>query len=211
MAKKKDNWKKIFGIIFILFFSIFSVFGIMIVFLKTDMPLTVVSSESMVPTYNPGDLLIIEYADEGEIMPSDVIVFWPITWEPWRSQFPMVPVVHRVISLSRDNDTCYPGTWYVTKGDFLQIADLLPFSDPVLTTDPAIPHLCVIGKVVNRIPYLGLPKLWMDSIGGNVMIYLILILLVVLLIYTFLSKEDKTDEDEKQDKTEKENIKEKVA
>ena len=176
----------------------------MIIFLRTDMPLTVVASESMVPTYNPGDLLVIEYADEGEIMPYDVIVFWPITWDVWRSQFPMVPVVHRVIEISRDgNHSYYPGTWYTTKGDLLQLTDFLPFSDPVLTTDPEIPHPCVIGKVVERIPFLGLPKLWIDSIGGNIMIYMILILLIVILIYSFISKDDETDEKDEQHTNEK--------
>ncbi|MHA1298626.1 MAG: hypothetical protein ACTSO9_04185 [Candidatus Helarchaeota archaeon] len=189
MDKKKDNWKKILGVIFLIFLCIFSVFGIMIIFLKTDMPLTMVSSESMVPTYYPGDLLIIEYADEGEIMPLDVIVFWPLTWGVERTHVPIVPVVHRVINISRDGDKpYYKGTWYQTKGD------LFPYTYPFI--DPETPHCCVIGKVVGRIPYLGLPKLWMDQLGGNVLIYMIIILLVVLLIYSLSMKEEEETEEE---------------
>ena len=195
MDKKKENWKKILVILFLIFLSIFSVFGILIIFSKTDMPLTVVSSESMIPNYYPGDLLLIEHVNEGEIMPFDTIVFWPLTWGPERTMLPLVPIVHRVINISRDtNYPYYKGTWYQTKGDLFNLFDLV--QNTTLYTDPFIPHFCVIGKVVGRIPLLGIPKLWLDEIGGNIIIYMILLILIVLLIYSFLPKQE--NENEKQ-------------
>ncbi len=197
MDKKKENnnWKKIIVILFLIFICIFSVFGILILFLKTEMPLTVVSSDSMIPNYFPGDLLLIEQVDEGEIMPSDIIVFWPLTWKPERSFIPMVPIVHRVINISREgNFPYYKGTWYETKGDLFSLIDF--FQDTNLYSDPFIPHFCVIGKVVGRIPLLGLPKLWLDQIGGNLLIYMILLILIVLLIYSFLPKKENEKEQE---------------
>lgn len=183
MGKKKDSRKKIIGFLFLIFFCVFSIFGILIIFLKTDMPLTVVSSESMIPTYYPGDLLIIKHVDEGEILPLDVIVFWPITWGLERTPIPMVPIVHRVINLTRDsNNSFYKGTMYQTKGD------LFPYIYPYI--DPEIPHFCVIGKVIGRIPYMGLPKLWIDALGGNLIIYMILIILIILFIYSLLQKKE---------------------
>jgi len=187
LDKKRDNWKKVFGIIFLIFLCIFSVFGIIILFLETDMPLTVVSSESMIPTYYPGDLLIVKHVDEGEIMPLDVIVFWPLTWGIERTHIPIVPIVHRVINITRDSDKpYYKGTWYQTKGD------LFPFTYPFI--DPETPQICVIGKVVGRIPYLGLPKLWLDQIGGNLIIYMSIALLVIILMYTLLNKDEEGED-----------------
>ena len=153
MEKKKDNWKTIVGILILIFVCIFSVFGILVLFLKTDMPLTVVSSESMIPNYYPGDLLVVEQVQEGEIMPYDLIVFWPITWGPERTMIPMVPIVHRVIDIDRSsNYSYYKGTWYQTKGDFFNLLDI--FQNTSLFDDPLIPHFCVVGKVVGRIPLL---------------------------------------------------------
>lgn len=187
MSKKKENKKKIIGILFLIFFCIFSIFGILVLFLKTNMPLTVVSSESMIPTFYPGDLLIIKHADENEILPLDIIVFWPISWGLERTPIPIVPIVHRVINITRDfNNSIYKGTWYQTKGD------LFPFTSPFI--DPETPYFCVIGKVVGRIPYLGFPKLWIDTIGGNVIIYMILIILMALFIYSLLPKKENRKE-----------------
>ncbi|NVM04542.1 MAG: hypothetical protein HWN67_19625 [Candidatus Helarchaeota archaeon] len=192
--KEKDNWKKIVVILFLIFICIFSIFGILILFLKNEMPLTVVSSESMTPIYFPGDLLLVEQVDEGEIMPFDIIVFWPLTWGLNRTILPFVPIVHRVINITREaNFPYYKGTWYRTKGDLFSIIDSI--QKTTLYNDPFIPHFCVIGKVVGRIPLLGLPKLWLDQIGGNLLIYMILLILIVLLVYSFLPKKENENEE----------------
>lgn len=70
--------------------------------LSTDMPIVAVESNSMVPTFYRGDILVLQGVPAGSLEVGDVIVFSPPSHE--------VPVVHRIIDINPD------GT-FQTQGD----------------------------------------------------------------------------------------------
>jgi signal peptidase len=114
--------------------------------LSTDMPIVAVESNSMVPTFYKGDILILQGVRPQQISVGDIIVFSP----PGRD----TPVVHRVIQLNKD------GT-FQTKGD--ANAGQLPFETSI---QPGQIH----GKEVFIIPYVGWIKLGItDYIIPNIL------------------------------------------
>ncbi len=70
--------------------------------LSTDMPIVAVESDSMVPTFYKGDILILQGVPAGQLNVDDVIVFSPPNQD--------TPIVHRIIQINPD------GT-FQTKGD----------------------------------------------------------------------------------------------
>ncbi len=103
--------------------------------LGTDLPIVAVESNSMVPAFAKGDILLLRGAQPEEIAVGEVIVFSP----PQQS----TPVVHRVVALNPD------GT-YQTKGD--ANARQLPYE-----TD--IQYNQVHGRMLFIVPLLGWVKL----------------------------------------------------
>jgi len=108
--------------------------------LNSEEPLTVVMSESMVPTINVGDILIVRGVPPEEVEIGDIIVFTP----PW---FSGESIVHRVIDKFEINGTLF----FVTKGDNNPVADL-PTNSSYL-----------VGVVIAIIPKLGLITLFMKK------------------------------------------------
>jgi len=107
--------------------------------LLTDMPVVAVFSESMVPTFEKGDLIIVQGGvpiKQGDIVVYDAPVY-------------KYPIIHRVMSTSAEGIT--------TKGDHNSAAD--PWLTPVSK---------VHGKAVMRIPYLGWVKVGSYEIMGLV-------------------------------------------
>lgn len=70
--------------------------------LSTDMPVVAVESNSMVPTFSKGDILILQGVSEGQLKIGDIIVFSP----PGQA----TPVVHRIVMINSDGSV-------QTKGD----------------------------------------------------------------------------------------------
>lgn len=103
--------------------------------LATDMPMVAVESNSMVPTFNKGDILILQGMPMDELEIGDVIVFSP----DGRG----IPVVHRIIAKNPD------GT-FQTKGD--ANSGQLPFEKSV---EPSQIH----GMSIATVPYLGWVKI----------------------------------------------------
>lgn len=100
---------------------------------------TVLVSGSMQPSINRGDVVIIEKLDEGtEIYVDDVILFNAGDFD----------VVHRVVEIYSEDGK----TKYITKGDDNQNRD-----------NVSIETINISGKVVARIPYIGLPRLLITS------------------------------------------------
>ncbi len=97
-------------------------------------PAVAVMSESMVPILNQGDLVILHSSKNISI--GDIIVF-----DNLQGKY----IVHRVISLDP----------LQTKGD--ANPDQLGFERDINKSQ-------VIGKVWFKIPYLGFPKVWFNSI-----------------------------------------------
>ena len=143
--------------------------------LRTKFPLHVVVSESMVPTLQVGDLLVVQgvvNASGINATPEtgDIIVFRKPT-DP--SEF----IVHRAV------DKVYRGGfWFFkTKGDKNPIAD--PWE---------VPENYVIGRVVGRVPLLGYLKIYLGSPWG-IALFIILILILLFADYIpVLRKKTKT-------------------
>jgi len=173
---KKEVWENIKYIILGLLFAVL-INKIMGFFLNTDLPIVAVMTGSMVHDsttnyrhyqflkdnfgyskdfidswpikngFRPGDVLIIKGIPAEEIKVGDVIVF---TYEGQP-----VPIIHRVV-LIEDN---YP----YTKGDHNPVMD----PDCKLMEEPiegCWKRTSIKGKAVFWIPFLGIPKLILQSI-----------------------------------------------
>ena len=105
--------------------------------LNTDMPVVAVESNSMLPTFSRGDILVLHGVPDEQIKVGDIIVFSPSPGQ--------TPVVHRIIAENPD------GT-FQTKGD--NNNGQLPFEKRI---EPSQIH----GKTVLIIPYLGWLKIGM--------------------------------------------------
>lgn len=102
--------------------------------LRTKHPIGYVVGTSMLPTLQPGDLVVIVGVEAEEIAVGDIVVFKP----PFRLE----PIIHRVIAVERIGG----GIYLTTKGDNNRVS---------LPDEIRFPVSYVIGKVVYRIPYLG--------------------------------------------------------
>jgi signal peptidase len=107
--------------------------------LSTDMPVVAVESNSMVPTFSRGDILVLQGVPPEQLGVGDVIVFSP--------DQNAVPIVHRIIKINDD------GT-FQTKGD--ANSGQLPFEKSI---HPEQIH----GKEIMIIPYLGWVKIGMSE------------------------------------------------
>ena len=126
--------------------------------LGTSMPVVAVESNSMVPTFAKGDMLILQGAPQNGLKVGDIIVFIP--------KEKNMPIVHRIVEINDD------GT-FQTKGD--ANPKQLPF-------ETHIPYSEIRGRSILMIPLLGwvkiavtdyvLPNLLWIAAGGAV-IYLL--------------------------------------
>jgi len=103
--------------------------------LSTDMPIVAVESNSMVPTFQRGDILVLQGIPADQLIIGDIIVFSP------ESQ--TTPIVHRIIEVNPD------GT-FQTKGDA---------NTGQLSFEKKIDENQIHGKEVLIIPYLGWIKI----------------------------------------------------
>lgn len=111
----------------------FGINGGLALALSTDLPIVAVESNSMVPTFNQGDILLLQGKDAYQ--KGDIIVFSPTEG--------VTPIVHRIVVINVD------GT-YQTKGD----ANLnqLPFERRIAENQ-------IHGNVILILPYLGWVKI----------------------------------------------------
>lgn len=107
--------------------------------LGTDMPVVAVESNSMVPTFSQGDILVLQGTAAQNLKVGDIIVFSPGQ---------QTPVVHRIIAINQD------GT-FQTKGDANN--GQLPFERSIAASQ-------IHGKAILIIPYLGWLKIGMTSL-----------------------------------------------
>ena len=163
--------------LFYIFLGVFLAFGINVVLgqaLSTGMPVVAVESNSMVPTFYQGDILIIqgvrnpsEYTDMLKV--GDIIVFSVTGRE--------IPIVHRIIEINPDNS-------YQTKGDA---------STGQHSFEKHINPDQIHGKVVTIIPYLGWVKIGVTGylipfIAKNiVLVVTIVVILAGVYLYIFKS------------------------
>jgi signal peptidase len=121
-------------VLFGVFLALVINFGLALA-LGTDLPIVAVQSNSMVPTFHKGDLLVLVGVSPNQLQVGDIIVFSP--------KEGATPIVHRIIKINED------GT-FQTKGD--ANTQQLPFEKSI---KPEQIH----GKSVLIIPYLGWIKI----------------------------------------------------
>jgi signal peptidase len=150
-----------------------------------ESPLRAVSSGSMRPTYNVGDLLVIQDISSDKLQVGDVIVFEVST----RSY----DIVHRIIEIQyRSQDG---KLYFRTKGDNNLASDYWRGSE---CWNGMIPQENVIGKVILSVPLIGHVSLAISSEYGILVIGAV-ILLIILISIPF--GEQKTPDEEESDET----------
>lgn len=132
--------------------------------LSTDIPVVAVESNSMVPTFQKGDILVLQGVLVDDLIVGDIIVFSPDVQQ--------TPVVHRVIKVN-DDDTVQ------TKGD--ANVQQLPFETEIRQDQ-------IHGKVITIVPYLGWVKIGMAEYVVPNIHWVILAALIVILLYMLMYK-----------------------
>lgn len=127
--------------------------------LSTDMPIVAVESNSMIPSFYKGDILILQGVPAEQLGVGDVIVFSPPNQE--------VPVVHRIIEINPDRT-------FQTRGD----------ANPgQIWYEKSIKYSQIHGRQVMIIPLLGWIKIiTMEFIFPN-LIWMILGVVLIGLVY----------------------------
>ena len=145
---------------------------------KTENPLLAVSSGSMRPTLQVGDLILVQgglNASKITAAPKpegDILVF----------RMSNKLIVHRAIDKENRN-----GTWYFqTKGDNNSAPDQ---TNP----DQWLPEKNVVGKVVGQAPWLGHIALFFEPIEVKIAFILLWILLLAILELVPLIRKQITD------------------
>ena len=96
---------------------------------------------------NIGDLVIVKGVKCEELKRGDVAVY--------KTKYYKYPIVHRIVKIERINNKCY----ITFKGDNNQ--DILHFERNVSMEN-------IVGKVIFRIPYIGLPKIFLLKTFGMI-------------------------------------------
>jgi signal peptidase I len=107
--------------------------------LSTELPIVAVESNSMVPTFQKGDILILQGIPAEDLKVEDIVVFNPPNQD--------IPVVHRIVLINPD------GT-FQTKGDANN--GQLPFEKSIQASQ-------IKGKEIIIIPYLGWVKIGINE------------------------------------------------
>ena len=123
-------------------------------------PLTV-QSESMAPTFDQDDLIIIKKCDPSTLEVGDIVTFHAIIDNQYALN------THRIISINEVNGL----NSYTTKGDNNELADQHVIADGD-----------IVGKYVGKIPYMGKVIGFLSSTWG----FLVVIVLFAIRLVTDL-------------------------
>jgi signal peptidase len=158
-------------IVFILYYGAQAALG-------TEYPALAVSSESMFPTLNIGDLIIVQKIDPRDINAN------PINGDILVYKRDDNLIVHRAISKRYEN-----GVWLITTR-----GDAYPFSSGEEWSSKQL-----VGKVIARIPTIGNLPLLLQSDQNIYILFLAIIVILIILMLPFGTKDEKTvTEKEKQ-------------
>ncbi len=138
--------------------------------LSTDMPVVAVESNSMKPTFQKGDILVLQGVSSEELEVGDIIVFSSTNQD--------VPIVHRIVEINPDNT-------FQTKGD--ANAKQLSFEKRIESSQ-------IHGKEVLIIPYLGWIKIGITEYIIPNTVWVILGLISVSFIYIIFKNSQCQDE-----------------
>ncbi|MDA4124612.1 MAG: signal peptidase I [Thaumarchaeota archaeon] len=132
-----------------------------------------VDSTSMLPTLEPGDLVVVQHVSISDVRVGDIIIYDPPCSATGYT------VIHRVVQIQN--------TGLITKGDNNPGTDqFLGIATSPITQD------CLSGKVVFVVPYI--ERLATLPFGTN---YILAILIIFAVLYSELSSRgrDKSEED----------------
>jgi signal peptidase len=146
--------------------------------LNTQYPALAVVSESMLPTLNVGDVIIVQGVSAAQInadyTTGDIIVYR----DP---SHPDERIVHRAVEK-------------VLKGNYYQFTTK---GDNNAGSDPPFNESYLVGKVIARIPYVGNFPLFVNALGNFYYFVIIIIIIInILLSLLFDSDEEKKSVDE---------------
>jgi len=176
VATLKQLWKnEYFQTVIMIILMVVIVFGFWYgcqLALNTHYPALAVVSESMLPTLNVGDVIIVQGLPAAQINANnttgDIIVY--------RSPYdPEKLIVHRAVNKENTSN----GYRFTTKGDNNAGSDT-PFHESYL-----------IGKVIARIPYVGNFVLLVNAIGNFYYFIIIIIIIVNILLSLFFDTDEK--------------------
>lgn len=144
-------------------------------YLGTNYPLLAVASESMVPTLNKGDLIVVQGGLNvsevtAEYVTGDVVVFH----RPTSPQDELI--VHRAVEKHGNDDALY----LKTMGDNNNGPDGWQVYDDDL-----------VGKVVWSVPYVGHVPLFVHTPAGMTIIIILIVILILLEFVIPSAKEEK--------------------
>jgi signal peptidase len=147
-------------------------YGIFMVAMGTTTPLVVVTSESMVPTLQVGDLLVLRGMPEDQIQVGHIIVFKDTETYLHTDN----PIVHRIIDIQEVDGELQ----FYTQGDANPTAD-----SGYRRYDE------IIGVMVTRIPYIGSISMFLRTPTGIAVIAILFIL--ILVVPEFVCNEDEEE------------------
>ena len=170
--KRKKYGRTVMKILAIIF--VILIYNIILIFISSESHgiglfgyrAYIITSDSMEPSINNGDVIIIKQYDESEIHVSDVITF----------EQNQEIITHRIQKIEEDQTT--KEKIYITKGDNNNIED-----------SENIKYSAIIGKCVLTIPYLGKIILVLE----NKLIVLIIILIILILCFLKIQKQEKLE------------------
>jgi len=155
---KANPVARVVVLIVILFGVTMGSVGAMRVALHTDSPLMVVSSGSMIPTLNVGDIIIVRGTNASTVTVGTIIIFH----SPYD---PSIAIVHRVIAIDDEGGQVF----FETKGDNNAVAD-----------GWRVPGSNLIGVYTGKIPYIGLLSLELRGPLGWILIVLLVFLIIAM-------------------------------
>ncbi len=155
---KKNPTARVILLIAILFVVTYgSVDGLRIA-LRTESPLMVVSSGSMIPTLNVGDIILVRGVDPRTVTVHTIIIFHsPNDWN--------MPIVHRVVAVDNQSGSIF----FETKGDNNPVQD-----------GWRVPTANLMGVYVVKLPYVGLLSLELRGPVGVTLIILLVALIIAI-------------------------------
>jgi signal peptidase len=157
-ALRKNPTARVLVLIIILFAATYGGVEVMRLALHSESPLMVVSSESMVPTLNVGDIIIVRGVDPHIVTVGTIIIFH----SPYEYD---MPIVHRVVAVGNEGGSIF----FQTKGDHNLVQD-----------GWKVPAENLMGVYVMKIPYIGLVSLELRGPLGVTLIILLVALIIAV-------------------------------
>ena len=178
--KYANTIKKILAVILIIL-----IYNIILIFISSEnhgiglfgYRAYIITSDSMEPSINHGDVIITKECKEEDLQTGDVITF----------EQNQEVITHRIQKVEEDQTT--KEKTYITKGDNNNMED-----------SENIKFSAIIGKCILTIPYLGNIILVLE----NKLIILIIILIILILCFLKIQKQEKLENRREKKKIEEE-------